>query len=278
MVDSTKVGCSPRYSANATADSGWQTPSTSASVSPASSSAARTMATSSSRPVRSSSPVGDTSSATPTIAAAPRRLRSSLLILATPRSDLPQPDAAVGGSGVLGQLREGCHAIVVGLLGQPEHTLPNDVALDLVGPAVDRGRLGEERHLGDAAGERVTGGVLEGRLVVAVVGVQHAAGPHDAQAEVAGEAHDLAHGELGHVGHAGDVAALLLDRLDAQAVEAAELAERVEPGQVLADAGVAVDATGLGHADEHSGPAAHGAQGTTGRLGLLLATLGSGRG
>jgi len=26
MVDSTKVGCRPRYSANATADSGWQTP------------------------------------------------------------------------------------------------------------------------------------------------------------------------------------------------------------------------------------------------------------
>src|SRR5580698_1814043 len=133
MVDSTKVGCSPRYSVKATADAGWQTPSTSASVRPASSSASRTMATSSSRPVRSSSPVGDTSSATPTMAAAPRRLRSSRLIPKT-----PQPDATVGGSGVLGQLREGCHAIVVGLLRQPEHPLPDDVALDLVGPAVDR--------------------------------------------------------------------------------------------------------------------------------------------
>ena len=36
MVDSVKVGWSPRYSAKATADSGWQTPSTSASVRPAS--------------------------------------------------------------------------------------------------------------------------------------------------------------------------------------------------------------------------------------------------
>src|ERR1700722_6515874 len=256
MVDSTKVGCRPRYSANATADSGWQTPSTSASVSPASSSASNTMATSSSRPVRSSSPVGDTSSATPTMAAAPRRLRSSRLTLATPRSRLTQPDAAVGGSGVLGQLREGRHAVVVGLLGQSEHPLPNDVALDLVGPAVNGGRLREQRHLRDASGERVSGGVLQRGVPVPVVGVQHAAGPQNAQAQVAGEADDLAHGELGHVGHAGDVAPLLLDRLDAEAVEAAELAERVEPGQVLADAGVSVDATGLGHADEQAAAAA----------------------
>src|ERR1700722_10352039 len=205
MVDSTKVGCRPRYSANATAESGWQTPSTSASVSPASSSASRTMATSSSRPVRSSSPVGDTSSATPTTAAAPRRLRSSRLILATPRSDPPQPDATVGGSGVLGQLREGCHAIVVGLLGQPEHPLPNDVALDLVGPAVDRGCLGEQRHFGDAAGERVTGGVLEGGLVVAVVGVQHAARAHDAQAEAGGGAPSPTPRVRGPVGSASRV-------------------------------------------------------------------------
>src|SRR5580693_6355866 len=141
MVDSTNVGCTPRYSAKATAESGWQTPSTSSRVRPASSSASRTMATSSSRPVRSSSPVGDTSSATPTTAAAPRTLRSSRLILATPRSDPAQSDAAVGGSGVLGQLREGCHAVVVGLLGQPEHPLADDVALDLVGPPVNGWRL-----------------------------------------------------------------------------------------------------------------------------------------
>src|ERR1700744_1973152 len=207
MVDSTKVGWTPRYSAKATAESGGQTPSTSASVRPASARASSTMATSSSRPARSSSPVGETSSATPTMAAAPRRRRSPVL---TTRCSLscahvtppPAPADVVGGSGVLGQLREGGDAVVVGLLGQPEDALADDVALHLVGAAVDGGRLGEQRHLGDAPGEGVTAGVLERGLVVVVVGEQHAARPEDAQAQVAGEPDDLAHGELGHVGHA----------------------------------------------------------------------------
>src|SRR5580704_1767291 len=161
MVDSTKVGCSPRYSAKATADSGWHTPSTSASVRPASSSAPSTMATSSSRPVRSSSPVGDTSSVTPTMAAAPRRLRSCPLIPSIP----PVPiRPSRGRLGVLGQFGEGGHAVVVGFLGQPQHPLTDDVLLHLVRPAVDGRCLREECHLRDAAGEGVAGGVLEGRL------------------------------------------------------------------------------------------------------------------
>src|SRR6185312_9079184 len=159
MVDSTKVGWTPRYSAKATADSGWQTPSTPASVSPASSSASSTMATSRSRPKRSSSPVGETSSATPTMAAAPRRLRSTLLILDSPPAPAPSPSRS--GLGVLWQLREGRRAIVVGLLGEPEHPFPDDVALHLVGPAVDGRGLCEQRHLGDAARKRVARGVLE---------------------------------------------------------------------------------------------------------------------
>src|SRR5271170_1677739 len=171
MVDSTNVGCSPRYSAKATADSGWQTPSTSASESPASSSAPSTMATSSSRPVRSSSPVGDTSSVTPTMAAAPRRLPSSRSI---PDDPPVQLDPAADGLGVLWQFGEWRHAIVVRLLGQAQHPFPDDVLLHLVRPAVNGRGLGEERHLGDAAGERVARGVLQRGLVVAVVGMEHA--------------------------------------------------------------------------------------------------------
>ena len=71
---------------------------------------------------------------------------------------------------------------------------------------------------------------------------------------------------LATFGMPGDVPALLLDRLDPQAVEPAELAQRVEPGQVLADAGVGVHATGLGQADEQAGPAAHGAERAAGLL------------
>src|SRR5580704_5029930 len=245
MVDSVKVGCTPRYSARPTADSAWQTPSTSASVRPASSRAARIMATSSARPDRSSSPVGETSSATPTIAAAPRSVPSPRLTMTTPR---PRPRPPCRRLGVLGQLREWRHPVVAGLLGQPQDTFPDDVALDLVRPAVDRRRLREQRHLGDAAGEGIARRLPEGGLVVAVVGVEHAGRALDAQAEVAGEAHDLAHGELGDVGHAGDVPALLLDGLDPQAVEATELAQRVEPGQFLTDAGVGVDAPRAGQA------------------------------
>ena len=71
---------------------------------------------------------------------------------------------------------------------------------------------------------------------------------------------------LATLGMPGDVDALLLGRLDPQAVEAAELAERVEPGQVLADAGVGVDAPRLGQADQQAGAAAHGAQRAARRL------------
>src|SRR5581483_3605899 len=132
MVEAVKVGWMPRYSAKAIEDSAWQMPSTSPSVRPASSRAASTMATSRARPVRSSSPLGDTSSATPTMAAAPRKVRST------------RPDTSRFRSGVLRQLGERGHAVVVGLLGQPEHALADDVALHLVGAAVDGRRLGEE--------------------------------------------------------------------------------------------------------------------------------------
>src|SRR6516162_8534692 len=144
MVDSTKVGWTPRYSAKAIADSGWQTPSTSSRVRPASSSASSTMATSRARPVRSSSPVGETSSATPTIAAAPRRVRSTRLIDSDPPG--PDPTLSRGRLCVLGQLGEGRRPVVAGLLGQAQDPFPDDVALDLVGPAVDGRSLREQRH------------------------------------------------------------------------------------------------------------------------------------
>ena len=105
-------------------DSGWQTPSTSASVSPASASASSTMATSSSRPVRSSSPVGETSSATPTIAAAPRRLRSSRLTLATPRPNRPSPTQPSAAQAFLGSCAKGVTRSLLGSLGSPSTRSP----------------------------------------------------------------------------------------------------------------------------------------------------------
>ena len=76
---------------------------------------------------------------------------------------------------------------------------------------------------------------IAGRLR-AVVGVEHAGGADDAQAEIALHPHHLAHGQLRDVAHAGDLLALLLGRLDPQVVEAADLGERVQLHQPLADA------------------------------------------
>ena len=71
----------------------------------------------------------------PTIAAAPRSVRSTRSI-AMPPSPVRRCRERLG---VLGQLREGRHPVVVGLLGQAQHAFPDDVALHLVGTAVNRG-------------------------------------------------------------------------------------------------------------------------------------------
>ena len=49
----------------------------------------------------------------------------------------------------LGRSLNGGDLVVAGLLGEAEDPLADDVALDLVGAAVDRRGLGEQRHLGD---------------------------------------------------------------------------------------------------------------------------------
>ena len=124
------------------------------------------------------------------------------------------------GQPFLGSSEKGVVRSLLGSLGRPEHPLADDVALHLVGAAVDRRRLGEQRHLGDA--RRRTGRpspASSASRVVAVVGVQHAAGPEDAQAEVAGQPHDLAHRQLGDVAACpGCRRPLPSQRLHAQAV------------------------------------------------------------
>ncbi len=76
-VVSVQRACTPRYSASSTdgmmkPPTQEATPSTSAMVKPAPSSASRITAVSMARGVQSSSPVGETMSAAPTMAADPR--------------------------------------------------------------------------------------------------------------------------------------------------------------------------------------------------------------
>src|SRR5207237_8012123 len=66
-----------------------------------------------------------------------------------------------GGSAVLGGVAEGDGAVVARLLGEAEDALAQDVALHLVGAAVDRRRRREERELGDDASGRVGARLLE---------------------------------------------------------------------------------------------------------------------
>src|SRR3546814_8836149 len=58
-------------------------------------------------------------------------------------------------SGVLGEVLEGGGLVVVGLLGEAEHALADDVALDLVGAAVDGRALGEQQIGRASCRERV---------------------------------------------------------------------------------------------------------------------------
>src|SRR6056297_2481220 len=53
------------------------------------------------------------------------------------------------GSGVLRELAEGDDLVLVRLLRQAEDALADDVLLHLIGAAVDRRCLREQRHLGD---------------------------------------------------------------------------------------------------------------------------------
>ena len=66
-----------------------------------------------------------------------------------------------GRSAVAGQLGPGLCALVARFFRQSEDALADDVALHLVGPAVDRRRLGEQRHLGDVCDARLAGGGVE---------------------------------------------------------------------------------------------------------------------
>src|SRR6476659_11169779 len=87
-------------------------------------------------------------------------------------------------SRVLGQLGERHGAIVVRLLRESEYALADDVALDLIGTAVDGRGLREQRHACDHREEWVARRLVERFLVVALVRVQHSGGADDAQPEI----------------------------------------------------------------------------------------------
>src|SRR5665647_3158426 len=140
-------------------------------------------------------------------------------------SCMPEPTI---GSDVFRKLRERSGAIVVGLFGQSEDALSNDVPLDLVGTPVDGGSLGKHRHFGHETDQRVPGRRRQRLAVLLVVAVQHPGRPGDLQAEIASEPHDVTHRELGAVGHARDVAAAGFGRLQPQPVEPSELTPGVE--------------------------------------------------
>src|SRR5579871_764832 len=136
LVESVKRGWIPRYSASCIDDVAWHTPSTSSSVSPASASASRTTAASSAWPWRSSSPVGDTASATPTSAAAPRRERSTRAGATASRcSGMDEPPPVEHDSAVLG---DGAEA---------------DLGVGEV-PQLGRERLARHDGVGEPAGHR----------------------------------------------------------------------------------------------------------------------------
>src|SRR3546814_1340190 len=73
-------------------------------------------------------------------------------------------------SGVLGEVLEGGGLVVLGLLGEAEHALADDVALDLIGAAVAGPALADQRHAGDHRPERVAGCVAQPLLVLRLVG------------------------------------------------------------------------------------------------------------
>jgi diguanylate cyclase (GGDEF)-like protein/PAS domain S-box-containing protein len=149
------------------------------------------------------------------------------------------------GSGVVGEIAERRHPVVVRFLREPEDPLADDVLLDLVGPAVDRRGLCEQRHLGDDRRERVAGRLVERPAVLALVRVERALRAEDAEADVTGEAHDAAHRELRGVGLGAGAAPRRLGGLRAEVRVAGDLVERVEADEVLPDGRVVDGAVAL---------------------------------
>src|SRR5205085_6205305 len=122
-----------------------------------------------------------------------------------------------------------------GLLRQPEDALADDVALYLVGPAVDRRPGREERHL------------LHEPFARRVLAEDHAVGADDLVADLALQPQEVAHHQLRNV-RLG--AGALVRRLRAQRRIPAELLHGVEPGQLLAHVRVLVLAELLRELDE----------------------------
>src|SRR5207253_6717175 len=79
-------------------------------------------------------------------------------------------------------------AVGVRLLGEPEDPLADDVLLHLVAPAVDRHRRREQREL------------LRHSPAGSLGAHEHPLRPEDLEAQVAGQARDLAHEQLRGVG------------------------------------------------------------------------------
>src|SRR4029450_11168076 len=95
-----------------------------------------------------------------------------------------QPSVANRKSPVLGQLAERHVLAEPRLLRQPAPALADDVALPLIGAAVDGRPLCEQRHLGDPAEERHAGRLVERLAGAGIVAMQRAVGAGDLEPEV----------------------------------------------------------------------------------------------
>src|SRR5262245_25212039 len=99
-------------------------------------------------------------------------------------------------SAVLRKLVEGHLGEVARLLGQPEDTLADDVALDLVGAAEDGQGLGPQGLGRDLHGGQPADLAGQLRSARAVVGVEHASGAEQLHAQVAVVPQDVRHQQL----------------------------------------------------------------------------------
>src|SRR5215207_732104 len=122
------------------------------------------------------------------------------------RQDLPVREALVG----------------VGLPGEAERALADDVLVDLVAAAGDRHATHEVELLGVLA-------VLD-----AVLAPQQAVRTEDVERDLGHQLHGDRLLVLGHVGEAGDVATASGRLLHALPVELADAGQRVQPRQLLA--------------------------------------------
>src|SRR5262245_374673 len=145
---------------------------------------------------------------------------------------LPDPSA------VLRKLVERYLGEVTRLLGQPEHALADDVALDLVGAAEDGQRLCPQGLGRDLHGRQPADLTRQLGSARAVVRVERAPGAEQVHAEVAVVAQDVRHQQLREVGDAGDVASGGPHRLVTLGGQPGERPEDVRLREALPDGGI----------------------------------------